>query len=387
MKRVLKPVFTIALLTSLVACGPSTRQEPLKEAPGTFSKVKVEVAVPREGQRIYKASGTVRAVTTAPLASRIMGIILEVRVREGDRVKAGQVLVVIDGREADAMVRKSEAGMQEASMALQEIEKGLEAGQANLQLASSTLKRFQELADQKSVSPQEFDEIQTRQRAAAASFEALQAKKRQVLAKIQQAQADVNTSQALQSYTLVRTPMDGVIVERHVEPGSLSVPGTPLLTVEDIGRYQLEVPVEENQVSKVRAGMTVSVKVDPLSAPEMRGKVAEVRPSADPASRTYLVKINLPARAELRSGMYGEAYFPVGSIAGMWLPKKCMIREGQLEGVYVVDKDSVARLRLLKLGEASPEVVEVLAGLDSGESYVVEGMSTVRDGGKVEVAR
>jgi len=71
----------------------------------------------------------------------------------------------------------------------------------------------------------------------------------------------------------------------------------------------------------------------------------------------------------------------------MWLPKGCVIREGQLEGVYVVDKDSVARLRLLKLGETTPEAVEVLAGLESGERYVVEGMNTVRDGGKVEVVR
>ena len=387
MKLVLKAVFTVTLLASLAGCGPATRHEPLNEVTGTSSKVKVEVSLPREGQQIYKASGTVRAVTTAPLASKMMGTILEVRAREGDRVKAGEVLVVIDGREADAMVRKSEAGMQEASMTLQEVERGLEAAQANLQLASSTLKRFQELAEQKSVSPQEFDEIQTRHRAAVASFEALQAKKRQVQARIQQAQSDLSASQSLQSYTEVRAPMDGVVVERHAEPGSLSVPGAPLLIVEDAGRYRLEVPVEENQVSKVRTGMTVSVKVDSLSVAEMRGTVAEVRPSADPASRTYLVKINLPAHTDLRSGMYGEAYFHVGTIAGMWLPKGCVIREGQLEGVYVVDKDSVARLRLLKLGETTPEAVEVLAGLESGERYVVEGMNTVRDGGKVEVVR
>ena len=387
MKHVIKPVFIIALLTSLAACGPSYRQAALKETPETSSKVKVEVAASRQGQQIYKASGTVRAVTTAPLASKIMGTVLEVRVREGDRIKAGQLLVLIDGREADAQVQKSEAGMQEANMALQEIEKNTEAAQANLHLASATLKRFQELADQKSVSPQEYDEIQTRQRAAAASVEALQAKRQQVLAKIQQAQSDVNSSRILQSYTQVRAPMDGLIVRRLAEPGSLSVPGMPLLTIEDIGRYRLEVPVEESQVSKVKIGKAVPVKVDALEEPEMQGMVAEVQPSADAASLSYLVKISLPARGGLRSGMYGEAYFPLGISAGMWLPKQCVVRTGQLEGVYVVDKDSVARLRLLKLGEATPEAIEVLAGLDSGERYVVEGLSTVRDGSKVEVAR
>jgi RND family efflux transporter MFP subunit len=385
MKRMLQSLSTIGLLTLSVACSPSSKQVVQKEKANSVSKVKAVAAVPKEGRQIYKASGTVRAVTTAPLASRIMGTVLEVRVRAGDQVKAGQILAVIDGREPEALVKKSKAGMQEAAMALQEIDKNLEAARANLQLASSTLKRFQELADQKSISPQEFDEVQTRHRAAAASVEALEARRQQVLAKIQQAQSEVDSTQSMQSYTQLRAPMDGIVVQRLAEPGSLAVPGVPLLTVEDVGHFRLEVPVEESQINKVKARESVPLKIEALSLPEFEGTVTEIQPSADPASRTYLVKITLPNRPGLRSGMYGEAYFQAGTTSGIWLPKPSIVREGQLEGVYVIDKDNVVRLRLLKLGQANTAAVEILAGLDGGEMVVVEGTNRVQDGSKVEV--
>jgi multidrug efflux pump subunit AcrA (membrane-fusion protein) len=385
MKRVLQSLCGFGLMSLLAACGPPTRQVSQKAESASVSRVKAVAAVPKEGRQIYKASGMVRALITAPLAGKIMGTVLEVRVRTGDQVKAGQILVVIDGREAEAQVKKSKAGMQEAAMALQEIDKSLEAGRANLQLASSTLKRFQELADQKSISPQEFDEVQTRQRAAAASVEALEARRQQVLAKIQQAQSDVDSAQSMQSYTQLRAPMDGVVVQRLAEPGSLAVPGMPLLIEEDVGHYRLEVPVEESQINKVKVGESVPLRIDALSLPEFEGTVTEIQPSADPASRTYLVKITLPIRAGLRSGMYGEAYLPAGTTSGIWLPKPSIVREGQLEGVYVIDKDNVARLRLLKLGQASADTVEILAGLDGGEMVIVEGTNRVQDGSKVEV--
>ncbi len=386
----MKPAFEAVLIFGLSAIVPSCTSDHRREGPqeeGGVSRVKVELTAPREGQRIYKAPGTVRAATTAPLSSKIMGTVLEVRVRAGDRVKAGQVLAMIDARETEAMVKKSEAGMQEASMALQEIDKSLEAAQANLRLASSTLQRFQELANEKSISPQEFDEVRTRHQASAAAVEALQARKQQGLARIQQAQSDVSASQALRSYAELRSPIDGVVAQRQAEPGSLAIPGIPLLTVEDSGRYRLEVPVEEGQISRIRLGKSVPVRVDAISYPGMQGVVSEIQPSADPASRTYLVKVNLPPSSDLRSGMYGEAYFEVGASSRMWLPRQSIVREGQLEGVFVVDKSHVARLRLLKLGEVSPSAVEVLAGLDNGETVVVEGMKTLQDGSKVEVIR
>jgi RND family efflux transporter MFP subunit len=181
--------------------------------------------------------------------------------------------------------------------------------------------------------------------------------------------------------------MTGVVTLRQAEPGSLAIPGMPLLTVEETGRYRLEVPVEESKIVQVKPGQKVEVVVNALTENKLQGTVGEIQPGADPASRTYLVKINLPVLEKLMTGMYGEALFEAGSRPGFWLNGSSVVKQGQLEGVFVVDKESRARLRLLKLGEVAAREVEVLSGLEAGESYVVEGMAALKDGSRVEVLR
>ena len=371
----------------LVSCGDKNIREVSKETAGRPVAIKVGVASVTKGKRTHKAPGTVKSLTVAPLASKIMGTVMEVRVRAGDHVRKGQLLVQLDSREPEAMVQKSEAGLQEAKLALQEIDKSLEANQLNLKLATSTLKRYEELASQKSISPQEFDEIRTRQQSAAASLEALEARKQQIEARVRQAESDVRSVQALRSYTQIVSPMDGVVMERHAEPGMLAAPGMSLLTVEDSGHYRLEVSVEESKIAGLKTGQAIPLKLDSLRPPELKGSIAEIQPSADPMSRSFLVKISFPSRRELRSGMYGEAFFDAGVTKGIWIQPGGIIRQGQLEGVYVLGKDNRIRLRLLKLGEITDHGIEVLSGLEGGETYVTQLGPDLYDGCLVEVSR
>jgi RND family efflux transporter MFP subunit len=375
----------LSVLVMLGGCSPSHKTE-LTDTPRTVVvKVHTDRVALQEGKQTLKFSGTVRSFTTATLSSKIMGSVLEVRVRAGDRIKMGQLLAVIDSRDAEALVQKSQAGKQEAQMSLQEIEKSLEAAQANLQLASSTLKRYELLAAQKSVSPQEFDEVQTRQRSEEASLEALRAREQQAVSRIQQADSDVNSSQTLRSYTQIRSPLNGIVTQRLAEPGSLAVPGMPLLTVEETGRYRLEVPIEESRVSQIKLGQIVLVQIEALKLESLRGTVSEIQPSADPASRTYLAKISLPAHSQLRTGMYGEALFEGRPRQGIWIHPESVVRQGQLEGVYVIERGNVLRLRLIKLGETTPLGVEVLSGLEGGETYVTRDIQSLQEGNRVEV--
>jgi RND family efflux transporter MFP subunit len=375
---------TLGLLNLVAGCSPSPNTKPAGESKPI--KIQVEAIRPQEVRSIARMPGTVRSVLTAPLASKVMGSVLEVRVRAGDRVKAGQLLVVIDSRETEAMVRKSEAGLQEAQMALLEIKKTIEATEANVQLASATLKRYEQLATQKSVSLQELEEVQARQRSALASLEGLQARKQQALSRIEQAQSDLNSSQALRSYTEIRSPFHGVITQRQAEPGALAVPGMPLLIVEDTSRYRLEVPFEESRLTSIKAGQAIAVQIEATGLANLKGSVSEVEPSTDSASRTYLVKINLPANRQLRSGMYGEALLEGQPRQAICIRPGSIVRNGQLEGVYVVEGDSMARLRLLKLGETTSAGIEVLSGLSGGEVCVVQGIERLQDGSRVEVS-
>jgi len=377
----------LVVLLALAGCAGNPVAETKAWEAGPPVKVKLESVQTGESRRTFEASGTVHSLVQAPLASKVMGTILEIRVRPGDPVKAGQVLAVIDSREVESMVEKAQSGIQEVQSTREEVEKGLLAAEANLELATATLKRYQELKEKKSVSPQEFEEVQARQRVATAQVDALEAKKQQVLAKAAQIRSDMGAAQVLKSYSEIRSPLNGDVSLRQAEPGSLAVPGVPLLTVEEIGRFRLEVPVEESRIARIRLGEEVRVKIDSVGREGISGVVGEIQPSADTASRTYLVKINLPALPGLRAGMYGEASFLAGTRQGIWLNPRSVVRQGQLEGVYVVDKENTARLRLLRLGESSADGVEVLSGLQDGERYVTEGPPELKDGSRVEVVR
>jgi len=377
----------LVLLLFLPGCGEKPAKEAAKEGVSRPISVKTDVAAFTEGAMLYKAPGTVKSVAVAPLSSKIMGTVLEVKVRAGDRVQKGQLLVTLDSRETNAMVQKSEAGLAEAGQALQEMDRNIESAQFNHQLASTTLKRYEELASQKSVSPQEFDEVRTKQQSAAASLEALQARKKQVEARVRQAESDVESARALLSYTQVTSPLNGVVLARQAEVGMLAAPGVPLLTVEETDHYQLEVTVGEGRMAGLKNGQTVALRIDSLKPSELKGTIAEIQPAADPASRTFIVKLKLPQNNQVRAGMYGEAFFDGEISKGIWIQPAGVIHQGQLEGVYVLDKDNRIRLRLVKLGEITGRGVEVLSGLEGGEIYVTPLSPELCDGCLVEASR
>jgi multidrug efflux pump subunit AcrA (membrane-fusion protein) len=375
------------LLVSVAILMGCSSEHPQNKPAEQTAAVKVHVATVLQGHRsqMQRLPGTVRAVRSAPVAGKLTGTILEVRVHPGDRVKAGQTLAVIDAREADAMIQKAEAGKREAEMALQETESHIAAARSNLELTEATLKRYEKLRDQKSVTPQEFEEVQARQQAASASLEAVQARKQQVLAKITQAESENRNLQALQSYAELRAPFDGVVTQKHLDAGSLALPGVPVVTLEETSRYRLEVPIEESRSRSLRLGQKLEVRLAGSEDVPIQGIVREIEPVADPASRTYLVKVELPARSELHSGTYGEVLVPAGSSEAVWIETRSVVRQGQIEGVYVVERNNVATLRLLKLGALSGNQVEVLSGLQNAETYVLEPSPELKDGVRVEV--
>ncbi|HEX2523380.1 MAG TPA: biotin/lipoyl-binding protein, partial [Terriglobia bacterium] len=150
------------LVSLMLLAGCGSQQPGSHVLERSITAVKVQIASAKKGHhsQIQRLPGTVRAVRSAALASKLMGTILQVKVQAGDRVKAGQLLVVIDSREAEAMIHKAEAGRREAEMALQETQSHIVASQANLTLSEATLKRYEALRAEKSVTPQEFEEVQ-----------------------------------------------------------------------------------------------------------------------------------------------------------------------------------------------------------------------------------
>ncbi len=396
MKRNIFAITIIALLAlSAAACGK--HENVAAEKPVAVQGIGVEAVASSAVKDYYEATGTVRSKTSTAIAAKIMGTVTALRVREGDRVAAGQVLLEIDNRDAAAMLQKANAGYQQAQAGLPEIEESMNAAksaqssaEASKRLADATLARYQALLERKSVSPQEFDEVKMRQEVARADaaraadiLKMLAAKKQQVQAQIEQAKADVATAQVQLSYSRIVSPVAGLVTQKQIESGATVTPGMPLLTIEDSSRYRLEAVVEESQLARIRLGQPVDLRIDALGMDNTPGTVTEIVPSADSMSRSVTVKIDLPARQMLRSGLYGTARFASGERQAILIAKKALVQQGQLTSVYVIDENGIARMRLVKTGRTDGDRIEILSGLNAGEKIAVEGIGKLREGNKV----
>jgi RND family efflux transporter MFP subunit len=218
-------------------------------------------------------------------------------------------------------------------------------------------------------------------------LEVLAARKKQVLARVGQTRAELANAQVHASYSRITSPINGIVTARQTDVGFTAMPGAPLLTIEDDSRYQLETSVEESQVANIRNGESAEVRIDALGGQELAGIVAEIIPASDPASRSYVVKIDLQigdGLPALKSGMYGKARFTADQKQALSVPEKAVIRRGQLVGVYVVDENGMARFRLIKTGKRSGERVEVLGGITDSERIVTGRVEAVSDGSRVQ---
>ena len=352
------------------------KSPPLLPAPAVA--VSTVTAATETWPSIYEATGTVRARTSAVISAKLMGYVREVKVQTGDRVREGQLLVTLDTRDLDVSSRRAEAAREEVRTAVPEADSAVAAAKANLDLAQVTFGRMQDLFQKTSISNQEFDEASARLKAAQAAYDMAQARRAQLNAKLAQADQEVRSTEVTRSYADVLAPFAGVVVSKSVDPGSLAVPGAPLLTIEREGAYRLEASVEESHLAAIRVGQPVSVTLDSVDR-TIEARVSEIVPAVDAASRAYIVKIDLPALPALRSGVFGRAAFQLGSRSLLAIPAAAVTERGQLQSVLVAD-NGIARTRLITTGQKVKDRIEVLSGLTAGEKVIFPVPPGLSDG-------
>ena len=357
MKRTtLDLVPVLALVVSLSGC--STEQNVNANTPAVIRGLTVTTAATATVPDVLEATGTVRAYQTSQLASQATGTITEVRVREGDRIRRGQILATVDQSVASAALDRAAANQAAAA-------NELTAAESDLTLAESTLSRYQALVDKQIVSRQQFDEIKARRDSAVAHRDLARASQLQAKAMVSEARAALD-------FTRVLAPFDGIVTERKLDPGAMANAGQPILTVEDVSRYRLEVSVNENDLHFAHLHEHVPVSIDALGSDDLNATVTQIVPAADVASRTFIVKVELPPDKAMRSGLFGQARFSRGERSSMLIPQSAVFARGQLQGVYVLDQSGIASLRYVTLGRVTSAQVEVLAGLQSGERVVAK---------------
>lgn len=344
----------LALFVLLVAACSRDATTPPRETVQAPTVVARRTSLPI----LHTVAGTVRSQTASTLAANVVGTVVRVAVAEGDRVRAGDVLVEIDAREPRAQAERARAGRDE-------LERAVEGAAANAQLAETTYRRFEALRRRGSASQQEYDEARARRTAAQAELARLNASR-------QGARAAVTQAAAVLGYSSVRAPIDGVVTARFVDPGAQAAPGVSLVAIEEERATRVDATVPEGIPITVGALAFVEAGDQRLQA-----RIVRLQPSVDSTARSALVKLELAQ--PLRAGTYVKVSFPAGERTAVVIPAATLVRRGQLTSVFVIDKDNVARMRLVTIGATNGADVEVLSGLDAGES-IVSAPARVREG-------
>lgn len=293
---------------------------------------------------IEESVGTLKAASRTEISSRVQAVIDRIAVRAGDEVEVNDVLVELDRAALESQ--------------LSQLKQALAAAEAALTQAADTRTRYTELHKTKVIVDAEFER-------AVSAFNQAQAKRNQALEAVAE-------SEILLSYTVIRTPKPGLIVDRLAEEGDLARPGYPLLTLYDPTSLRLEVPVSERLAARLKVGDKLDVYIDSIDR-EFPATVDEKVPQALAASRSFLVKVKLPLSDEIFEGMFGRLRIPAGDRPHICLHKAAIQRIGQLEFVDVLDSDDGSpQRRLIKTGRpGDANHVEVLSGLDVGERVVL----------------
>jgi len=339
MKRWLMTVLLLA-----AGCGP--KDEPptpvLSAAPQAAIQAAIVEIRTSEAPIRVEVTGQVVPIFQAVLSSRIQGTIDQLLVREGTPVVKGQTLVQLDNRDVQA----------ELASAAAEVEN-----------AQAHLDRMKTLHAQDAVSKQEMEN-------ATRTYKVAEANHKAVLAQL--------------SYTVVKAPFDGVITEKKVEAGELASPGQPLLIMENPRQLRLEATVAEGDLRSVSRGDKIPVIIDALQGRALAGIVGQILPAGDPQTHTFTVKVDLPPTPGLKTGMFGRFQLDKGTSRTLLVPESAVVERGELTSVFAVGSDQIARLRWVKAGRRFNKQVELLSGVNVGESVMLDASRGV-DGASVKI--
>lgn len=324
--------------------------------------INVNTSKPKVGneQAVVKVSGMVEAASSAKLSTRVMGTITGLRVKVGDRVSQGKLLLSINSADLLAQKAKTQAAIIEAK--------------AGFNTAQKDLSRFKNLFESGSATQKELDDQR-------ANFD-------MATARLDMAKQMEKEVEAQFSYTNIRAPFAGVITHIFMEKGDLASPGMPLLAIESPSNFEVTTTVSESDITDVAQGGKVDIMIGAINK-TIKGNITEVSASSNITGSQYEVKIALAdAPSNIRSGMFATVLLPTPNAdakESIYVNSNAIIHKGQLSGIYTVSQSQTAILRWLRLGKENGEMTEVLSGLNADEAYILAPNASLSNGTKVSI--
>ncbi|MFY7652524.1 MAG: efflux RND transporter periplasmic adaptor subunit [Chitinophagaceae bacterium] len=355
-------ILFVASASFIVSCGSHNQAENkiTKEQP-----ISVNIQKPQStNNQATEISGTVEAVQTAAISTRVMGYITSIKVKEGDRVAAGEVLATINAQDFIAKKAQAEAQIAEAA--------------AHVKSAQKDYDRFMALFQQQSATQKEVDNITLQVQSAKARLEAANQMKVEVTAMMQ--------------YTQLTAPFNGVVVQKMAEQGSLATPGMPVLVIEQAGAFQISAGVPESAIPAISLGKKVNVTIKSTTK-SFTGTISQINPSATFSGGQYIIKINIPATAQsnLYNGMYVNVSIPgvkaniSAEEIGIAVPESALVYQDQLVGIYTVSANNTALLRWLRIGKKENGQQFILSGLAENEAFIASANGKLYNGAPVKI--
>jgi RND family efflux transporter MFP subunit len=349
------PFFALILL--IVSCGNDNKKPTENLIPIT---VTVKTAGDSANNQFIAASGTIQAVNSANLSTRMMGYVTKIPVNIGDKVKEGQLLVAINNSDLIAKLSQVDASVTEATAAFINAEKDYN--------------RYKNLYAEHSATQKEFDDMTANYNMARARLEGAKQMKNEIEAQF--------------AYANIRAPFSGVITNKFINEGDMANPGMPLIAMESPSNFEVMARVPESEISKIQLGTSVNIIAKSINK-SLNGKVTEVSSSAKNTGGQFLVKVALDKTdASILSGMFVTVQFPVEHQQEeevVLVPVAALVSNGQLSGVYTISENNTAILRWLRLGKTFGNQVEVLSGLSSNETYIISAEGKLYNGANITI--
>ena len=374
-KRMRRRIIFIVILLIIIAVGVTwvlKQKSAVKPAPVAaatavaaptleFLPSEIFTAKPLDIQQTLSLSGALRAVDISSVKARVAAEVREISVREGDTVRAGQIVAKMDVTEFQARVDQARGT--------------LNAARAQLDIATKNRDNNRALVEKGFISKNAFDNSASQYAAAEANVEA--------------AKGALDVVQKLVNDTVIRSPISGVVAMRYVQAGEKVSADNKLLDIVNLQKMELEAAVPTNDITNVAIGQRVTLRIEGLPQ-TIEGKVVRINPATQSGSRSVLVYVQIAnPQNQLRSGMFAEAQLIVKTKASVLaLPQNAIRKDGNGTYVYVVEGGLLARkpVTIGMSGRTSDDyMTEVLSGIDFGTQVVGTDMGNLQPGTHVRI--
>lgn len=419
MRRIIVAVIVLAIL---VIGGMRVYQAKHRTQSETAKDIQARMGIPVETVAVRRGEiesrlmiyGMLKGKSEVPVSAKVGGRAMRVLVDNGQRVRAGQLLIQLETKEIQDHVNQAQAAVNGARQQVALVRKGArpqersqvenltEQARQAFETAQNNLNRMKTLLAAGVISQQQFDTIKLNYDMAKTGYDnakeqlsivrvgARDEEKRMAEEGLNQAEAALAFAREQLKNAAITAPISGVVSSRIIDPGTLV--GTqmpfPLMTIVDDTAFELNADIPETDLSKVRVGQSVEIAVDAIPGKKYEGTVTDINPAASMGARTYTLKVMVRnSDGLMKSGMFARGNVTVAQKAdAIVIPKDAVRQTAGNYSVYVVEGDK-AVLRPVEMGIINTTKAECVKGLSEGEQIVTTGVGNIKAGDKVHVVK